>query len=644
MPRCRPRSAVFRRSFRGSPDRADADQDATAKELARALEKAQAQNLAMIEDLRTDFGREIAALQSAAASADTDAATREAELAARRAEREAELKARIASPSVVFDDGKSGGAGEAGYPMPPDAASGSRDAAGRDFVQSGREAAKVEASQVIAHPSNTVLQGTLIEATLENAVDSSLPGQLTAIVTRPVWSFDQAQVLIPAGSRLFGEYSSEVAIGQGRILVAWTRLVTPDGQSVQMEAFGGDAQGRSGITGRVNARFVQRFGSAALISLLGAAPAIAAASYSDKISSDTAEKIGKDLGSATGSAVDAYTSLPPIITVAPGRRHHRHGRPRSGNLVMDGQPSFLGSYLTPLAPLLLRDDLVEIAVNPDGAVWIERRGAVHMERVDHLRIERALSVNLGQAIASAVGVQFSERKPTVSGKITWEEVALRAQVIAPPIVEGGMALTLRPFKAAADQLIEPKLLHAGLIDLDGHKRERAAEVMRLAAEGKLSEAMRLCIEDRMNLLISGGTSTGKTSFARFLLESCRPARAHPDHRRRLRALPRPGEQCGAEGRSEFARRAHPGAAPGSVAADAARPDHPGRAARRGKPHLPRGDQHRARRLVHDDPCRQRAQGHRSAGDHGDGRRAWDGLRGGEAVLRRKHRCRRAAFA
>ena len=302
----------------GLAERAEAEQDATAKELALALEKAQAQNLALIDEIRADFGREIDTLKSSAASADSDAARREVELAARRAEREEVLKARIASPSVVFDDGKSGGTAEAGYPMPPDEGSGSRDAAGRDFVQSGREAAKVEASQVIANPSNTVLQGTLIEATLENAVDSSLPGQLTAIVTRPVWSFDQAQVLIPAGSRLFGEYSSEVAIGQGRILVAWTRLVTPDGQSVQMEAFGGDAQGRSGITGRLNSRFFERFGSAALISLLGAAPAIAAAKYSDELSSDTAESIGQDLGAATGSAVETYTSLPPIITVAPG--------------------------------------------------------------------------------------------------------------------------------------------------------------------------------------------------------------------------------------------------------------------------------------------------------------------------------------
>jgi type IV secretion system protein VirB11 len=184
---------------------------------------------------------------------------------------------------------------------------------------------------------------------------------------------------------------------------------------------------------------------------------------------------------------------------------------------MDDRPSFLGSYLTPIAPLFLRDDLVEVAINPDGKVWIERKGATHMERVAHLSIDRVLSTNLGQAIASAVGVQFSDKKPTVSGKIVWGDMAIRAQVVAPPIVEGGMAITFRPFKVSADQLIEPRLLHGCLVDLDAKRRERAGQAMKLAQAGQVVDAMRLCVEERMNILISGGTSTGKTTFARSLL-------------------------------------------------------------------------------------------------------------------------------
>lgn len=184
---------------------------------------------------------------------------------------------------------------------------------------------------------------------------------------------------------------------------------------------------------------------------------------------------------------------------------------------MDDRPSFLGTYLNPITPLFLRDDLVEVAINPDGKVWIERKGAAHMERAAHLTIEQSLSTNLGQAIASAVGVQFSEKKPTVAGKITLGDMAIRTQVVAPPVVEGGMAITFRPFKVAADQLIEPRLLAGGLVNLDARRRARVGEALRMAEAGQVSDAMRLCVEERMNILISGGTSTGKTTFARSLL-------------------------------------------------------------------------------------------------------------------------------
>lgn len=92
-----------------------------------------------------------------------------------------------------------------------------------------------------------------------------------------------------------------------------------------------------------------------------------------------------------------------------------------------------------------------------------------------------------------------------------------AQVAAPPIVEGGMAITFRPFKVAADQLNEPRLLHGGLFDLDSQRRERAREAMKLAEARQFVDLMWLCVEERINVLISGARSTGKTTFARSLL-------------------------------------------------------------------------------------------------------------------------------
>ena len=71
------------------------------------------------------------------------------------------------------------------------------DAASRAFVLEEARPVTVTSADVIANPGNTVLQGTIIQASLETAVDSSLPGQIVAIVNRPVWSFDQSRVLIP---------------------------------------------------------------------------------------------------------------------------------------------------------------------------------------------------------------------------------------------------------------------------------------------------------------------------------------------------------------------------------------------------------------------------------------------------------------
>jgi type IV secretion system protein VirB10 len=121
----------------------------------------------------------------------------------------------------------------------------------------------------------TVPQGTLIPAVLETALDSTRPGHVRAIVSRDITGFDGSQVLIPRGSRLFGEYQSDMAAGQNRALVQWTRLVRPDGVSVAIASPAADMQGRAGIQGRVDNHFLERFGGALLQSTLNIGTALA---------------------------------------------------------------------------------------------------------------------------------------------------------------------------------------------------------------------------------------------------------------------------------------------------------------------------------------------------------------------------------
>jgi type IV secretory pathway VirB10-like protein len=113
-----------------------------------------------------------------------------------------------------------------------------------------------------------VPQGAVIPAVLETAINSDLPGFTRAVVSRDVMNFDGKTVLIPRGSRLIGQYKSGVAMGASRVFVIWTRVIRPDGVSVQIGSPGTDALGRGGMGGDVDRRFFQRFGGSILLSVL----------------------------------------------------------------------------------------------------------------------------------------------------------------------------------------------------------------------------------------------------------------------------------------------------------------------------------------------------------------------------------------
>lgn len=241
---------------------------------------------------------------------------RRAEMEARRAEEEARMEARIRSPSIAYRAGGGGGA-EGG-----DGAEG-QDAQ-LDEADRFRRAGKAETiqAQVISAPSRTVVQGTLIEATLTNAISSQLEGNVSATVSYDVWSMDMADVVIPRGSRLFGRYSSSIEKGQRRIMVAWDRVITPDGQSAELAAYGTDRIGRSGVTGKVNTHALSRFAAASAVSIIGAVPTILSAAVekdrNDEVSRDTVESLGNNMSDTVGGMMKDYIDIPTTISVDQG--------------------------------------------------------------------------------------------------------------------------------------------------------------------------------------------------------------------------------------------------------------------------------------------------------------------------------------
>ncbi len=128
----------------------------------------------------------------------------------------------------------------------------------------------------LSNPGTTVPKGTVIHAVLETALDSTRAGAARAIVSRDVSSFDGTQILIPKGSKLIGEYASDLTLGQNRALIQWQRLVLPGGWIIDIDSPSADALGRAGVKGKVDTHFLARFGGAILQSVLDLGVQVAA--------------------------------------------------------------------------------------------------------------------------------------------------------------------------------------------------------------------------------------------------------------------------------------------------------------------------------------------------------------------------------
>lgn len=174
-------------------------------------------------------------------------------------------------------------------------------------------------------------EGTLIPGILETSIVSDLPGQIRAITSEDVYSFDGRRVLIPTGTRLIGEYQSEVITGQTRVFIVWTRLLRDDGVSVRLNSIGADSLGRAGLTGIVDNKWRERFGSSIMLSILGGAASYMTGYGSGKTSGqdDDNAKQGEALARQTiaqtfsqmaNMALSDGLRVKPTISVRQGER------------------------------------------------------------------------------------------------------------------------------------------------------------------------------------------------------------------------------------------------------------------------------------------------------------------------------------
>ena len=184
-------------------------------------------------------------------------------------------------------------------------------------------------------------------------------------------------------------------------------------------------------------------------------------------------------------------------------------------------PSYFERALDPLRELVDDPDIIEIALNPDGRVWIERAGDAVMSATD-----RALAPDAARLLAMQLCGQTSlgADKPMVSTNFIRRDENWRVQVIAPPVVDTGYAIALRHNVVRDLSLADLKARGAfrETRRLAAGDPEEMDEIAARFDAGHIDDALRAAVKARWNILISGGTSTGKTTVARALLNEADP--------------------------------------------------------------------------------------------------------------------------
>ena len=164
-----------------------------------------------------------------------------------------------------------------------------------------------------------VKAGTIIPTVLLTGINSDLPGMITAQVREQVFDTTTGKyLLIPQGTKVIGKYDSNVSYGQERALVVWSRLIFPNGYSIDLSGMPGvDSGGYAGYSDQVDNHYGKLIGGVILSSLLaGTAESV---NYdSDSFSGAFARKSGEEINRAGQAITRKNLNIQPTIKIRPG--------------------------------------------------------------------------------------------------------------------------------------------------------------------------------------------------------------------------------------------------------------------------------------------------------------------------------------
>lgn len=226
-----------------------------------------------------------------------------------------------------------GGMGGASVPVPMEGSGGEQNSFDVANGQSRKQAwaaqnrdSDVYLNKALVDPISDyeVKAGTVIPGILVTGLNSDLPGQVIAQVSQNVYDTKTGNyLLIPQGAKLIGSYDSAVTYGQKRAMVAWERLIYPNGSSISINFSGVDQAGYVGFKDKVSNHYFRIFGQAALVSMFSAAGQIATNDNNseNKTNRETlSEELGRQWSQTGQELIRRNMNIAPTITVRPGYR------------------------------------------------------------------------------------------------------------------------------------------------------------------------------------------------------------------------------------------------------------------------------------------------------------------------------------